>query len=249
MKISNTKTATLNFINEHKKKADEELDKIGSGTKVKATDAAMMKIAQALMSDAAVMSQGIQNANENVAMLQIADGILQGISQTAIHLQELEVRANSASLNADQRKMIEAEYNAQVEAMNDAISQASYNGQPLFGKSFTTSLGNSEITVSVPKLNTGDLVLGNGDALKVFREQINAATSEIGSGMNAYTSSINSLLVAHTNTLAAYSQMADTDIAESINNFKNEDLLTQSALFAQAHTNKLNQDRIRTLLA
>ena len=249
MKINNAKTATLNYINEHKKKTDEELGKIGSGTKVKATDAAMMQIAQALMSDATVMAQGIQNANENVAMLQIADGVLQSVSKTTTHLQELEVRANSASLNADQRKMIEAEYNAQVKAMNDAISEASYNGQSLFGKSFTTSLGKSEISVSIPELNTNDLALGNTDALKAFREQINSAASEIGSGMNAYTSSINSLLVARTNTLAAYSQMADTDIAESVSNFKNENLLTQSALFAQSHTNKLNQDRIQALLA
>ncbi len=249
MKINDTKTATLNFINEHKKKADEELGKIGSGTKVKATDAAMMQIAQALMSDATVMAQGIQNANENVAMLQIADGVLQNLSQTTIHLQELEVRANSASLNADQKRMIESEYDAQVKAMNDAISQASYNGQPLFGRSFTTSLGNSEISVTIPKLNTEGLALGESDALEAFRESLQKAMSEIGSGMNAYTSSINSLLTTRTNTLAAYSQMADTDIAKSVNDFKNENLLTQSALFAQAHSNKLVQERVQTLLA
>ena len=249
MKINNTKTATLNYVNEHKKKTDEELGKIGSATKIKATDAAMMQIAQALMSDATVMAQGIQNANENVAMLQIADGVLQSVSQTTTHLQELEVRASSASLNADQKKMIEAEYNAQVKAMNDAISQASYNGQSLFGKSFTTSFGDSEINVTIPELSTGELALGNSNALDIFKEQITTAASEIGSGMNAYTNSISSLLVARTNTLAAYSQMADTDMAESVSSFKNENLLTQSALFAQSHTNKLNQERIQALLA
>ncbi|SFV52024.1 Flagellin C [hydrothermal vent metagenome] len=249
IKITNAKSATLNYINEQKKKSAHELDKIGSGTKVKATDAAMIQIAQALMSDATIMSQGIQNTNDNVAMLQIADGVLQNVSKTTTRLEELNVRANSASLNADQRKMIESEFNAQVKSMSDAMSQASYNGQPLFGKNFTTSLGKSEISVTIPELNTDALSLGDSDALKAFRESINDAASEIGSGMNAYTSAINSLLTTRTNTLAAYSQMADTDIAKSVDNFKNENLLTQSALFTQAHSNKVNQERIQTLLA
>lgn len=249
MKIDNPKTAIPNSIGAHKKKADEELAKIGSGTKVKATDAAMMQIAQALMSDATVMAQGIQNANENIAMLQIADGVLRGVSATTIHLQELEVRANNATLNAEQKQMVEAEYNAQVKAMGDAVSQASYNGMPLFGRNFTSSLGDREISVTLPDLKSDTLALGKNEALQAFRESVDNALSEIGSGMNAYVSSVTSLLSARTNTLAAYSQMADTDMAKSVSSFKNENLLTQSALFMQSHAQELDRERIRTLLA
>ncbi len=246
MQVHNT--STLNYINTHKKNADEELNKIGSGTKVKATDAAMMQIAQALMSDATVMAQGIQNANESVAMLQIADGVLQSVSETATNLEALNVQANSASLNADQRKMLQQEFNAQVQSINDAMAQASYNGQSLFKKSFTTSLGESEISITIPELSTIGLELGNTDALKEFRDAINTAFSEIGSSTNAFVSSINSLLVTRTNTLAAYSQMADTDMAESVDKFKNENLLTQTAIYAQAHQNRIDQERVMGLL-
>ncbi len=247
MKINNTSTS-LNYINTHKKNTEDELNKIGSGKKVDVTDAAMLQIAQALMSDATVMAQGIQNANESVAMLQIADGVLQSVSEMATNLETLNVRANSASLNADQKKMLQSEFNAQVKAMNDAMSSASYNGMSLFGKSFTTSMGSSEIGFSIPELPTSSLELGNSDALKEFRDSLNAAFSEVGSSTNAFVSSINSLLVTRTNTLAAYSQIADTDMAQSSATLQNEELLTQSALYAQAHQNQMNQQRVAALL-
>jgi flagellin len=250
MQVNNSQTNnTLNYINTHKKNTEDELNKISSGKKQEISDAAMMQIAQALMSDATVMSQGIQNANESVAMLQIADGALQSVSQGATRLEELNVRANSAALNSDQKRMLENQYNAQVKAMNDAMSQASYNGQPLFGKSFSTSLGDSEINFNIPELNTAELSLGNSDALSAFRESINSALSEVGSATNAFGSSINSLLETRTNTLAAYSQMADTDIAQSVSNFKNEELLTQTSLYAQAYQQNIDQNRVSALLA
>ena len=249
MKINNTQSTSLNYINLHKKKANEALGDTAKGTKVEATDAAMMQIAQALMSDATVMAQGIQNANENVAMLQIADGVLQNVSDITTNLEALNVRANSASLNSDQKRMLAEEFNAQVKAIKDAVGSASYNGTPLFGKSFTTSLGKSEISVTIPEIKTDGLELGNDDALKAFRDTINEAFSNIGSGMNAYSSSINTLLVARTNTLAAYSQMADTDLAQSVSDFKNNDLLTQTGMFAQAQQHRINQERVLGLLS
>ena len=249
MKINNTQSQSLNQIDWHKKKTENELGKIGSGKRLELSDAAMMQIAQALMSDASVMAQGVQNANENVAMLQIADGVLQNVSKISTRLEELNVRANSASLNEEQKRMLQSEFDSQVKAMNDALSSASYNGQSLFGKNFTTSIGEGEVSVSIPDIDTSKLKLGDTDALKEFRRSLNDAFSNIGSGMNRYESTINNLMTTRTNTLAAYSQTADTDIAESVSNFKNKNLLLQSATFAQAHQNQLNQDRINALLA
>jgi len=248
MQINTSQSSALSYINTHKKESEKELNKISSGSQISNTDPAMMQIAQVLMSDATIMGQGIQNANESVAMLQIADGTLQNISKMATDLEALNVRANSAALNNDQKAMLQSEFNAQVKVINDAMSQASYNGQSLFGKSFTTSLGSSEISVNIPKLDTSKLELGNSDALKEFRDALNNAFSEIGSGMNAYKNSIDSLLTNRTNTLSAYSQMADTDIAQSVSNFQQENLLTQTSMFAQAQQSNINKNRVMALL-
>jgi flagellin len=182
-------------------------------------------------------------------MLQIADGTLQSISEGATRLVELNVRANSAALNSDQRQMLQSEYDAQVTAMNGAMQQASYNSQPLFGKSFSTSLGNTEINFTIPSLDTSNLSLGDNDALELFRQSIESAFSQIGSSQNQFSSSLNALFETRSNTLKAYSQIADTDIAQSVSDLKDQNLLTQSALFAQAHQQDINKNRVSALLA
>ena len=249
MKVGNSHNTALHQIGLHKQKTEKQLENIADGKKLEISDAAMMQIAQALLSDANVISQGVQNANESVAMLQIADGVLQNVSQMATRLEEINVRASSPSLNTDQKKMLQSEYNAQTKAINDALKSASYNSQPLFGKSFTTSIGKGEISVDIPNLDTSKLSFGDNDALKAFREALSDAVSSVGAGINGFASATNNLFVARVNTLAAYSQIADTDIAQSVNSMKNEDLLTQSALFAQAHKNTLDRERVHTLLA
>jgi flagellin len=110
-------------------------------------------------------------------------------------------------------------------------------------------MGESEISFTIPKLDTSSLAIEDSDSIKAFRDAINDAYSSIGSAQNGFESSINSLLVARTNTLAAYSQMADTDIAKSVSDLKNGDLLIKSGLYAQAHQKNIDQNRIAALLA
>ena len=241
-------STTLNSISFHKNETDKSLNSISSG-KNEEISPAMQQIANMMMSDASVMSQGVQNANESVAMLQIADGTLQNVSAMTTDLETLNVKANSAALSSDQKAMIQSEYNAQVKAINDAMSSASYNGQSLFGNDFTTSMGESSLSFSIPELDTSNLQLGDTEALKSFRTSINDAFSAIGSSTNAFTSSIDSLLANQTNTLASASNISDADMAESVTKFQQEDLMTQAAILAQAHTNNLNQDRVSALLA
>jgi len=249
MQINSSVNSSINYINTHKKNSEDELNKLSSGKKVSVDDPAMMQIAQALMSDATVMSQGIQNANESVAMLQIADGTLQNVSSMATDMEALQVRASSASLNSEQKGMIQQEFNAKLNAMNDALEGASYNGVSLFGKNFSTSMGDSEISFSIPEISLDGVDFNSTDSMKQLRDSINSAMSEIGSSTNAFSSSINNLMEQKINSLSAYSQMADVDIAESVNNFKKEDLLTNASLFAQAQQNNLDQNRISSLLA
>ena len=244
-----TNSMAPHYASLHKKEQDKELDKLSSGTKLEATDPAMMQIAQALMSDATVMSQGIQNANESVAMLQIADGTLQNISKMTTDLEALGVRYNSASLNSEQKSMLEGEFKATTKAIDDALEQSSYNGQNLFGKNFTTSMGRSELSFSLPELDTSKLSIDDSDTLKDFRNTINDAISSIGSAQNGFQSSIDSLLSGRTAQLSAYSQMADTDIAQSVSSFNQENIMSQTAMFAQSHQQQLDHERVSALLA
>jgi len=236
-------------IQNHTQNMKKSLNEISSGKKDLSLDPAMMQIAQALMSDATVFSQGIQNANESVAMLQIADGTLQNISKTSSELAALNVRYNSASLNSDQKAMLEQEFKAQVSAINDMIDNTSYNGMNLFGKNISTSLGDATLSTTIPTLDTSNLTIGNSDALESFTKLIALAQNEIGSGVGALNSATQNLFSQKNATLSSYSQIADSDIAQSINDFQKAELVTQSSIFTQAKSNKLDANRILALLA
>lgn len=237
MKVDKATQLSAMHLKAHHQKTKETIEETASGNKLKITDAAMMQIAQALLSDASVMSQSIQNANENIAMLQIANGALQNIAKGATRLQELNVRANSATLNDDQRAMVRKEFAAQQRAMHDAMQSATFNNKPLFE------------SASIGTLPLDDLSLGDTDAMERFTKSLQEITSSIGSEMNQHISSIDTLLVTRTNTLAAYSQMADTDIAKSVTTLKKEELSIQTASYAHAHGNVMDAQRVQTLLS
>ena len=239
-------TATLQTHTQNTKKATNELS---SGKKDLSLDPAMMMIAQALLSDATVFSQGIQNANESVAMLQIADGTMQNISQSTADLAALNVRYNSAALNSDQKAMLSQEFSAQVSAIDDMMQSSSYNGMSLFGKSVTTSLGDATLSTTIPSLDTSTLEIGNSDALEAFTKALTMAQSEVGSGINALSSATKNLFTQKSTTLSSYSQIADADIAQSVSDLQKSDLLMQSATLAQANSNKLDTNRVLALLA
>lgn len=133
MKIGSFHTQnTTNYINQNKSAAQEALSKIAASRELSGKDSANLLIADALGSQISSLSQGVQNSNEAVGMLQIADSTLSTVSQNADRLNELSVRYNSAALNNQQKDMLTSEFNATQRAMQDAISTTTYNGQPLF---------------------------------------------------------------------------------------------------------------------
>ncbi len=234
MKINNAQT-TFKPLRNHLESAEKELRKIASAKKVDGSDAAMMQIARVLMSDAGMMGQKVQNDNETIAMLQISEGVMQNLGESVQKLAILNVRAGSDLRSADQKAMLQKEFDAQKKAMNDMIESASFNGKKLFGS-------------LLPSLDVSDLKLGESDTLDNFIQTLQAIQNDVGAKTNGFASEINSLLATRVNTLLAYSQIADTDIAKSVSEFKKENLLTQTALFAQAHSRDLDQERIKGLL-
>lgn len=81
-------------------------------------------------------------------MYQIADSSLQAIQAGADQLNELSVRYNSASLNSDQKSMLNEEFNVINSAMQDIATQTTYNGQNLLSSNYGLDVtGLSELSV------------------------------------------------------------------------------------------------------
>lgn len=250
MKIGSFHTQnTTNYINQNKNAAQEALSKIAASRQLSGKDSANLIIADALGSQISSLSQGVQNSNEAVGMLQIADSTLNTVSQNADRLNELSVRYNSAALNDEQKDMLTSEFNATQKAMQDAISATTYNGKSLFSESMSFETGSGMIAVSALQTQgLSELSIDNSQDIQSFIQNVDSTRSDIGSSLQEFEVSITNSLSALSNLTGSASNIEETPLDKIINDFAKGDLKLQSSLITQAHQNEMLQQRVTALL-
>ena len=72
--------------------------------------------------------------------------------------------------------------------------------------------------------------------------------SEIGSAVNSADKSINYMMNSATQKMAASSQLSDTDMAEQIGSFEQNNIKLDISLIMQSHQNNISSQRVQTLL-
>jgi len=229
-------------------KRDKTLEKIAAAVELGMQDSASRSISDMLQSEISTMSQGLMNANDGVAMMQIAGGTLNSLSDQTQTLNDLSVRYNSASLNSSQKQELQGEFNRTVESMQQSIESSSFNGKALFGSNSTLSLGESTISASLPELSTVSLSIDSQESIESYRDSLIQANSTVGSTTNGLISASNTLLDQITATSAAKSQIADTDMANAIKDFQQSNLKLDVAQIAMAHRNDMLQQNVTRLL-
>lgn len=247
MKIESGFNPIIN-TNEQIKTKDKTLEKIASAVALGLEDSASRTIADALQNQISSMGQGLANANDGIAMMQIAGSTLNNLSVQADRLGELNVRANSASLNDSQRQMLHNEFNATVDTMSQSIENTSFNGVKLFGNNMELSLGEGVQNISLSDIQTNSLDMGNSEALDSFRANLNQATLDISASTSALTSATNNLMSGITSTSNARSQMADTDISSSVGELEKANLKLSMNQIIQSHQQDLMRQQISHLL-
>ena len=249
MQISSTPSNTLININNHQKEATSSIAKIGSGKNEQLDDATLALIANALGSELSALGQGLENANDAISMMQIADGVLSGLSQSADDLNVLAVRGNNATLNGEQKAMLQDEAVTITESMRSSVDNASFNGQSIFGRELEFSLGVGSVSTNLPsiKIDSADLISQEGIA--AFMETVHTAQSSVGSTSIQLESSTKSIF-EHMEALAASkSQLSDTDMAKEATKYQQENMMLSTSMIAQSHQNNINTDRVRQLLS
>lgn len=229
-------------------KRDKALEKIAAAVELGMEDSASRSIADMLQNQISTMSQGLMNANDGIAMMQIAGGTLNSLSDQTQTLSDLSVRYNSATVSESQKQTLQNEFSRTVTAMQQSIDSTDFNGKALFGSSSTFSLGESTLTSSIPALSPSSLSIDNQEALQSYRDSLSQAGSDIGSTTNGLVSASNALLNQITATSAAKSQISDTDIAQAITDFQHNNLMLGASQLTAAHQNIVLQQNIARLL-
>jgi flagellin len=244
----NTQFNPLPQMNAETSKRDKALDKIAAAVELKLEDSSSRTISDMLQNQISTMSQGLMNANDGISMMQIAGGTLNSLSDQIQKLNDLSVRYNNDSLNASQKEILQNEFSRAVESMQQSIEGSSFNGKSLFGSSPTFSLGESSISASIPNLSPSSLSIENQDGIQAYRDSLAQTGSDVGSTTNALFSATNVLLTQITETAAAKSQMADTDMANAVKDFQQSNLKLDISQIAIAHQNDMLRQNVTRLL-
>lgn len=244
----NTQFNPLPQMNTETSKRDKALDKIAAAVELKLEDSSSRTISDMLQNQISTMSQGLMNANDGISMMQIAGGTLNSLSDQTQKLNDLSVRYNNDTLNASQKEILQNEFSRTVESMQQSIEGSSFNGKSLFGSSPTFSLGESTVSASIPNLSPSSLSIENQDGIQAYRDSLAQANSDVGSTTNALFSATNVLLTQITETAAAKSQMADTDMANAVKDFQQSNLKLDISQIAIAHQNDMLRQNVTRLL-
>ena len=248
MKINDASLSSQNYYLDNAKKSSQKaLENISAIRAISGVDSANLAIADSLRSQYNIIDQGIANAYDAIGMLQIADSTLNNVSQSADRLSELSVKMNNAALNDSQKSMLQGEATRISESINSAFNNATFNGKNVF-QDMNFVVGSGSENFALNPVSTDGLSITNQDSIKAFSDQVGMLRSEIGSGINALTSNINSSVQNSINTKSAENNLLNNDMAKNVNDLNKSFLKENAAAFAAVHSTLMLQQKIATLL-
>jgi len=180
--------------------------------------------------------QEINNFNEAIGFIQIADSALTSIKNDINEIKSLNIRANNDTLNSDNLSVINSQIEKLSQNINNTLSQTTYNKQNVFGN---FNFNGVEINTSMPRFSL--------DNIEDFEKSLNNAISSLSAFNNMAISKIDNLNEFIVNTSNSKSQN-EADIAKNITNLQNENIKLNASLLAQAHNININQQKLMNLL-
>lgn len=123
---------------------NKTLSKLSSGKRIvdASDDAAGLAIASSLKADALALDQAVRNANDGIAIVQIADGALNKLNDLLLRAVTLAEQAASDTVGDDEKAILDVEFQEILNELERVVSVANFKGERLFSTSnaFTKSV-------------------------------------------------------------------------------------------------------------
>lgn len=245
------------------------LERLSSGSKINhaGDDAAGLALSESLQSQVNGTDQAIDNIQDGINMLQIAEGGLEIIGDSLQRIRDLTVQSANGTYGSAERQSMLNEINQRLLEITRIAKTATYNDIALlnsdatsivlqigadssetstldirdaFGVINATSLG-----VVLPAGTTGGTwkvedMRDYMDTLDEAISQVVSARSMIGAYQNRVEAAYDNLTIMQENLTASYSRIADTDIAEETSNLARYQILQQASSSVLIQANQLN---------
>jgi flagellin len=249
---------------------NKTLAKLSSGQRIvdASDDAAGLAIASSLKADSMALDQAVRNANDGIAIVQIADGALSKLNDLLLRAVTLAEQSASDTVGTDEKETLNVEYRQLLSELNRVISVANFKGENLFDAAapFQKSVyvGDTQfssfITISIGGVNgagTQALGLSSGASFSSISTASNAITTlhllqtaiasiskwrgSLGAQQNRLVNAVGIIQVQGLNIKAAESAIMDANMAQEIVNMTKWQILMQSGISSLAQANASSQ--------
>jgi flagellin len=189
----------------------KSLEKLSTGLRINraSDDAAGLSVSESLRSKIRGMGRAKSNAEDGIALMQIAEGATGEINNILQRMRELSIQSSTDTMTTTERSYTDKEFKQLMSEITRISNSASYNGMTLLdgaAGSFGVSGGASSV-----------LHIGAGSNIAVDRLSITITSLTLGAlGMNSLTTSVSTASSA----LSALS-LIDTAV-RSVNNMRSD---------------------------
>lgn len=262
----NTNTAALNsrfHLRNTGASIEKVMQRMASGSRINgpSDDAAGLAISEKMRADLRGLQQVDRNAQDGISLTQIAEGSLSQISNMLIRLRELGVQAASDTINDENRKLVNLEYQEIKNEIERIANATEFNGTRLLNGSgasmdFQVNTRNvptvDRITFDPAQADVGITTLGLADSEVLDKygaqeslDMIDQAMAHV-SELRASLGSIQSRLQTTTENIknnieslsAAKSRVKDADLAEESSELAKKNLMLQAGTSVLAQANQ-----------
>jgi len=249
----------------------KNIERLSSGLRInRAGDDAARSAVSAQMSALELgLKQADRNANDNISLVQTAEGALNEVGGIVTRMRELAVQAaNEGTMDTTERGYLDQEFTLLRSELDRIVNVTEYNGQKLVDGSISGGTGtldfqvgmnntsNDRISLSVANTSSTGLGINDDqlstssqaqaaiDALDAALATINTERSTLGSTQNRLEMTISNLGNMYENMASANSRLKDVDVAAETAKFTRNQILSQAATSMLAQSNSLPQSAL-----
>lgn len=243
------------------------LERLSSGSKINhaGDDAAGLALSESLRSQIRGTQQSIDNIQDGINMLQIAEGGLEIIGDSLQRIRELTVQSANATYATAERQSMLNEIHERLKEISRISKTATYNKIALLDATATSiilQIGADSSATSTLDIRdafgvinattlgvTLDGVTGANwtpeqmrdymDTLDQAISDVVSARSMIGAYQNRVECALDNLTIMEENLTASESRIRDTDIAEETSNLARYQILQQASASVLSQANQL----------
>ena len=242
-------------------------EKLSSGYKINraADDAAGLAISEKMRRQVRGLTQASANAQDGISAVQTAEGALNEVHDMLQRMSELAIKASNDTLQTSDRAYIQREVDALRDEIDRTGASTQFNNTNLLDGTFTNknlqvgseNSENNVIRIDIIALTATGLKIdgtkikvtgtsgvnakGSIQKIKEALETVSKQRSDLGAIQNRLEHTIKNLDNVVENTQAAESQIRDTDMAEEMVRYSNNNILAQAGQSMLAQANQTNQ--------